>query len=111
MSEYFVYMLTNRWKNVLYTGMTDSLEGRLSDHKHRRFEGFTKKYNCDRLVYFERHDNGDSATAREHRIKGWTRAKKNALIATINPEWSDLSPVWHTLEGGDPSASLRSASG
>ena len=99
-------MLTNRWKNVLYTGMTDGLDGRLSDHKHRRFEGFTKKYNCDRLVYFERHADGASAAEREQQIKGWTRAKKNVLIATINPEWNDLSRVWHALEGGDPS--LRS---
>ena len=99
-------MLTNRWKNVLYTGMTDSLEGRLSEHKQRRFEGFTKRYNCDQLVYFERHPNGASAALREQQIKGWTRARKDALIATINPEWNDLSPIWQALEGGDPS--LRS---
>jgi putative endonuclease len=87
---YFVYILTNRGKTVLYTGMTDSLEGRLSDHKHRRFSGFTKKYNCEFLVYFESFDTADAAIAREKQIKGWTRAKKNALIATINPDWDDL---------------------
>ena len=59
MREFFVYLLTNRWKTVLYTGMSDSLEGRLSDHQNGRFEGFTKKYNCTRLVYFERHADGD----------------------------------------------------
>ena len=88
---YFVYMLANRWRTVLYTGMTDSIEGRLSDHKNRRFPGFTNKYNCTELVYFEKHEDVDSAIAREKQIKGWTRAKKNALIATINPEWNDLS--------------------
>jgi len=77
---YFVYILTNRWKTVLYTGMTDSIEGRLSDHINRRFEGFTKKYNCTQLVYFEALEDADSAMAREKQIKGWTRAKKNALI-------------------------------
>src|SRR5215210_2949219 len=106
MSEYFVYMLTNRWKNVLYTGMTDGLAGRLEDHKHGRFDGFTKKYNCNRLVYFERHRDGDAAAAREKQIKGWTRAKKNALVATINPQWEDLSNLWQGLDGGGPS--LRS---
>jgi putative endonuclease len=106
LSEYFVYMLTNRWKNVLYTGMTDGLDGRLSDHKHGRFDGFTRKYNCNRLVYFERHSDVASAAAREQQIKGWTRVRKDALIATINPEWNDLSNTWQTLEGGDPS--LRS---
>lgn len=106
MSEHFVYMLTNRWKNVLYTGMTNSLVNRLSEHKHGQFEGFTKKYNCTRLVYFERHQDSASAAAREKQIKGWTRTKKNALIATINPEWTDLSPFWQSLEGGGPS--LRS---
>jgi putative endonuclease len=88
---YFVYILTNRWKTVLYTGMTDSIEGRLSDHVNRRFQGFTKRYNCTQLVYFEAFEDADSALRREKQIKGWTRAKKNALIATVNPEWNDLS--------------------
>jgi putative endonuclease len=88
---YFVYILTNRWKTVLYTGMTDSVEGRVADHKDRRFEGFTKKYNCTQLVYFERYEDVDSALRREKQIKGWTHAKKSALIATINPDWNDLA--------------------
>jgi putative endonuclease len=65
---YFVYILTNRWKTVLYTGMTDSVEGRVADHKDRRFEGFTKKYNCTQLVYFEVIEDADSALRREKQI-------------------------------------------
>jgi putative endonuclease len=84
-------MLTNKNRGVLYTGSTDSLEGRLSQHKDRVFDGFTKKYNCDRLVYFEIFDNAEAASLREKQIKGWTRAKKDALIATMNPDWNDLS--------------------
>ena len=94
MSEYFVYMLTNRWKKVLYTGMTDSLEGRLSDHKHRRFEGFTKKYNCDQLVYFELYEDIVQAIAREKQLKGWVRREKIALIESVNPRWQDLAEKW-----------------
>jgi putative endonuclease len=89
---YYVYMLTNRWHNVLYTGMTDSIEGRLSDHRNRRLEGFTKRYNCTKLVYVEEFDNSAAAAIREKQIKGWKRARKNALIASVNPDWSDLAP-------------------
>jgi putative endonuclease len=55
------------------------------------FSGFTKRYNCTQLVYFEEYKSAEEAAAREREIKGWTRAKKNALIATINPDWDDLS--------------------
>jgi putative endonuclease len=88
---YFVYLLTNRWKTVLHTGMTDSIPGRLSDHQNRRFNGFTKNYNCTQLVYYETFETAEAAVKREKQIKGWTRAKKNALIATMNPDWDDLS--------------------
>jgi putative endonuclease len=90
---YYVYMLTNKWRTVVYAGMTDSLEGRLHDHKNGRFDGFTKRYNCTILVYFEKHETADAASKREHQLKGWTRAKKNALIETLNPDWNDLSPL------------------
>ena len=93
--QYFVYMLTNRWKNVLYTGVTNSLERRVWQHKHGAIPGFTKKYNCDRLVYIEIYDRIEQAIAREKQIKGWTRAKKDALIATQNPEWNDLAADWY----------------
>jgi putative endonuclease len=104
--NFFVYILTNKWRNVLYTGLTDSLESRLAQHKDKVFDGFTKKYNCDKLVYFEIHDNVDVAAVREKQIKGWTRRKKDALVATLNPEWNDLSANWADIRRGS-FASLR----
>jgi putative endonuclease len=93
--EYFVYMLTNRWRNVLYTGITNSLHVRVWQHKNKTVPGFTKQYNCDRLVYFETYDEVDQAIAREKQIKGWSRAKKDALIAATNPTWDDLAADWY----------------
>jgi putative endonuclease len=93
MAEYFVYMLTNKNRTVLYTGATDSLDGRLSQHKDKVFDGFTKKYNCDRLVYFEIFDNAEASSLREKQIKSW----KDALIATMNPDWNDLSSNWRVI--------------
>ena len=93
--QYFVYMMTNHWKNVLYTGVTNSLETRVSQHKAGAIPGFTKKYNCAHLVYFELFDRIEDAIAREKQIKGWVRIKKDALIATMNPEWNDLAADWY----------------
>lgn len=92
--QYFIYMLTNRWNTVLYTGMTNSLERRVWEHKNKAVPGFTKQYNCDRLVYFEIYTEVDQAIAREAQLKAWSRAKKNALVATTNPEWHDLAAEW-----------------
>ena len=97
---FFVYILTNKWRTALYTGMTDSLEARLFQHKDRVFDGFTKKYNCDRLVYFEVFDTGEAAALREKQIKGWTRKKKNALVATLNPDWNDRPQTGRISSGG-----------
>lgn len=105
--QYFVYMMTNRWKTVLYTGVTNDLERRAWEHKSKAVPGFTKQYNCDRLVYFESFDRIEQAITREKQIKGWIRAKKNALINSTNPEWKDLAAEWLT----GPSGSLRSPSG
>ncbi len=109
--QYFIYLLTNRWKNVLYTGVTNSLERRIWQHKNGTIPGFTKNYNCNRLVYFEIYERIEQAIAREKEIKGWTRVKKNALVETQNPEWNDLAADWY-LDGppadeGDPSPSSR----
>ena len=88
---YFVYLLTNWNHRVLYTGVTNNLERRLVEHKNGLVEGFTKKYRVHQLVYYESTSDVRSAIAREKQIKGWTRAKKNALIETQNPSWRDLS--------------------
>lgn len=95
-NRYAVYMMTNRWNNVLYTGVTNSLERRIWEHKHHAIEGFTKRYNCDRLVYIELHDRIDDAIRREKQIKSWSRAKKDALVNSMNPEWNDLAANWYT---------------
>ena len=94
--QYFVYMMTNRWRNVLYTGITNSLQKRVWQHKNHAVPGFTARYNCDRLVHFETYDEVVQAIAREKQIKGWSRAKKDALVASTNPEWNDLAADWYT---------------
>ena len=101
--QYFIYMMTNRWKNVLYTGVTNSLERRVWQHKNHAVEGFTKRYNCDRLVYYELYGEISQALTREKQIKNWPRAKKNELVATLNPEWCDLAADWYPE--GDPARS------
>jgi len=86
-----VYIMTNKANTVLYTGVTSGLVGRVWQHKQKLVEGFTKKYNINKLIYYEITESIASAIAREKQIKGWTRAKKIALIETMNPEWRDLS--------------------
>ena len=104
--QYWVYLLTNYDLTVLYTGVTNSLERRIWQHKNGTFGGFTKKYRCDRLVHFEEYGEIDQAITREKQIKGWTRAKKNALVNSANPEWNDLAADWYG-EGPSPSTRLR----
>ncbi|HEX2831805.1 MAG TPA: GIY-YIG nuclease family protein [Thermoanaerobaculia bacterium] len=94
--QYFIYMMTNRWHNVLYTGVTNSLERRVWQHKHGALRGFTKRYNCDRLAYYEIYDDITQAIEREKQIKNWPRARKNALVESMNPEWNDLAANWFT---------------
>ncbi len=94
--QYWVYMMSNRWNTVLYKGVSNSLERRVWQHKNGTVAGFTKKYNCTKLVYFEEYDRIEQAIAREKQIKGWVRVKKDALIATMNPEWKDFAEKWYT---------------
>jgi len=94
--QYYVYMMTNEWRTVLYTGVTNSLQHRVWQHRNKAVEGFTKKYNCSLLVYIEIYDEIDQAIAREKQIKGWSRAKKNALVNATNPQWNDLAADWYT---------------
>ena len=92
---YYVYILTNTYNTVLYIGVTNNLERRLYEHKNKLVEGFTKKYNLHKLVYFDTTTDVRSAIEREKQLKGWTRAKKNALIEEANPDWLDLSADWY----------------
>ena len=94
MASYYVYILTNKSK-TLYTGVTNDLERRVYEHKNRLVPGFTFQYNISRLVFFEMTPDVRAAIAREKQIKGWTRRKKLALIASANPRWRDLSVDWY----------------
>jgi len=86
-----VYILSSQNKKVLYTGATSDLKGRIWEHKTRMYpNSFTARYNCVRLVYFELFDSIEMANDEEKRIKGGSRAKKDALINKLNPEWKDL---------------------
>ena len=88
---YYVYIITNKTNNVLYTGITSNIEKRMYEHKNKLVDGFTKKYNINKLVYFDYTSDVRSAIEREKQIKGWLRAKKIALIESMNPNWEDLS--------------------
>ncbi len=91
---YFVYILTNTHNTTVYIGVTNDLQRRLYEHKNHLVSGFTKQYNLHKLVYFECTSDVRAAIAREKQLKGWTRAKKNALIESENPQWRDLSEDW-----------------
>lgn len=91
--EYYVYIMTNK-SRTLYTGVTNDLMRRVYEHKHKLVHGFTSRYNIQYLVYYESTPSIHAALAREKQIKGWLRAKKIALIDSMNPEWKDLSEEW-----------------
>lgn len=88
-SIYAVYIMASQ-TGTLYTGFTSNLVKRVWEHKNNLVAGFTKKYSCHKLVYFEVCDSFDGALAREKQIKGWNRQKKEDLIRTTNPGWKDL---------------------
>jgi putative endonuclease len=85
-----VYILASK-SGVLYTGVTSNLSARIAQHKSALTPGFTKKYHVNRLLWFEPHSSIRSAIAREKQIKGLSRAKKIALIESLNPTWQDLT--------------------
>ena len=89
--RFYVYILTTYNNKVMYIGVTNSLERRMFEHSRGMLEGFTKKYRVHKLVYFEYFDDIRHAIAREKQLKGWTRAKKNALVETKNPEWREIN--------------------
>lgn len=88
---FYVYIMTNRRNGVLYTGMTDDIAGRAWMHRTHAVRGFTDRYNCERLVWYEIHESRESAFTRERRIKEWKRAWKIELIENMNPDWRNLA--------------------
>jgi len=93
MKAYFVSMMTNRSRIVLYTGVTNDLACRVWEHQNGTVKGFTNRYRLTILVYHATYNDIGDAISREKEIKGWRRSKKNALIETPNPKWIDLSPT------------------
>jgi len=88
--SYYVYIMSSP-SRTLYTGMTNNLARRAHEHKAGLVPGFTTKYRITRLVYVEQTDDVRAAIAREKQIKSWSRAKKVALIESVNPQWHDLA--------------------
>ena len=88
--NYYVYILASKRNGTLYIGVTSNLAKRIYEHKHKLIGGFTKKYNVDRLVYYETTEDVESAILREKRLKKWKRQWKVELIEQKNPNWNDL---------------------
>ena len=90
MKQYYVYILASKKNGVLYIGMTNDLRKRVFEHKNNLIDGFTKRYNVNKLVYFELTNQPQDAINREKRLKKWKRQWKIELIESMNPEWKDL---------------------
>ena len=88
--QYFVYIITNKHNNVLYTGITNDLKRRVYEHKEKLVGGFTKKYNITKLIYYEVFDDPENAILREKQIKAGSRQKKIDLINSMNRKWLNL---------------------
>ena len=88
--QYFIYIVTNKNHSVLYAGVTNDLKRRVYEHKNKLADGFTKKYNIDKLVFYEIYNDVNEAILREKQIKGGSRAKKVKLIEEMNNQWRDL---------------------
>ncbi|MDD5060313.1 MAG: GIY-YIG nuclease family protein [Candidatus Omnitrophica bacterium] len=86
----YIYLMTNKYNTVIYAGVTNDLQKRVYQHKEKIIEGFTKKYNVNKLVYYEAFDSMEDAIAREKQIKAGSRKKKISLINSINPDFTDL---------------------
>ncbi len=85
-----IYIITNKPNGVLYIGVTSHLQQRIWQHKEKSVEGFSRKYNCHQLVYFEVHETMEDAILREKQLKVWKRNWKIRLIEELNPDWKDL---------------------
>ena len=90
--RYYTYILANKTDTTLYIGVTNNLERRVVEHRTGLMPGFTQKYNCHKLVYFEEYSDVEQAIAREKQLKKWSRSKKDWLIDTMNKEREDLMP-------------------
>jgi len=88
--QFYVYMLVSKLNGTLYIGITSNLVQRIWQHKNKMVEGFTRKYNVNKLVYYEVHPNAESAITREKQMKKWRRSWKIRLIKEKNPDWKDL---------------------
>ena len=88
--HYYVYILTNQSNTTLYIGVTNDIYRRANEHNDKVVEGFTEKYNINKLIYVEEYSSIKDAIAREKQLKGWTRNKKENLINSLNPQWEDL---------------------
>jgi len=95
--QYYVYILGS-FSGTLYIGVTGNLRRRIWQHKQHAIDGFAAKYDVTRLLYFETYNEVLNAIAREKQLKGWSRAKKIALIEKLNPKWVDLSREWYRPE-------------
>lgn len=98
MKTYFVYILQSNNGNAMYIGVTNDLVRRFYEHKSDLIDGFTKRYKCKKLVYFEQTESVDSAILREKQLKKWSRKKKEALIMRTNPTFLDLSTTLEMTE-------------
>ena len=98
-NSYYVYILSNQNDTVLYIGVTNNIERRIQEHKSGSIPGFTQKYNCIKLVYYETYSDINQAIEREKKLKKWRREKKDWLISTTNPELKDLAKDFSTPFG------------
>ena len=98
MRSYFVYILTNKNNTVLYVGMTNNLTRRIWEHKAKLIVGFTKKYNVDKLVYYEAYESPNEAIKGEKQLKAGSRKMKLELINKFNPEWKELYNIDNIYE-------------
>ena len=90
MKNYYIYIMANKTNTTIYIGVTSDIIKRVWEHKNKLVGGFTKRYNVNKLVYYEETTDVNSAITREKQLKGWNRAKKNKLIESTNPNWDDL---------------------
>ena len=98
-NTYYIYIMSNPNNTTLYIGVTNDIERRVTEHKSGAIPGFTQKYNCIKLVYYETYSDINQAIEREKKLKKWRREKKDWLIGTMNPELKDLAEDFSTPFG------------